>query len=216
MAFVLIPGNPAPEGAEELHFQARDGTALRAMIAPARGPSRGTVIICQGWKEFIEKYFEVARELQARGFTVFAMDWRGQGLSGRQTNNPQKSYYRTLDDPAKDLGYALQEYGDRLPSPRILLAHSMGGGISLRALQRKYVTVDGALFNAPMWGIRMAPQMRPVAWTLSTLARRIGQFDATALAIVNRHSPPKVSSRNEIAAAARAPTISLSQPIWRP
>ncbi|MBL8552358.1 MAG: alpha/beta hydrolase [Hyphomonadaceae bacterium] len=177
MAFVQIPGNPAPEGAEEIRFKARDGVELRAMIAPARGPARGTVVICQGWKEFIEKYFEVARELQARGFAVFAMDWRGQGLSGREARPATKSYFRTLDDPAKDLGFALQEFGGRLPRPHILLAHSMGGGISLRALQKKYVSFDGALFNAPMWGIR---SMNATSAFLVGLLRGLGAGKAYA------------------------------------
>ncbi|MEM9270933.1 MAG: alpha/beta hydrolase, partial [Pseudomonadota bacterium] len=39
-----------------------------------------------------------------------------------------------------------------LPTPRLLLAHSMGGGIGLRALVNG-LDVSGAIFSAPMWGI---------------------------------------------------------------
>ena len=44
---------------------------------------KGTVCIFPGRTEFIEKYFEVVRDLRARGFAVAVLDWRGQGLSDR-------------------------------------------------------------------------------------------------------------------------------------
>jgi lysophospholipase len=153
MAFVRVTGNPEPEGAEELWLEGRGGVKLRALIAPARGAPRGSVILFSGRTEFIEKYFEVIGELQQRGFTVFTMDWRGQGLSGREQTNPLKGHLATFDDPVADLYAALRVYGDRLPKPHIVLAHSMGGCIALRAMQTNRIAVDGAVFSAPMWGI---------------------------------------------------------------
>jgi lysophospholipase len=130
MAFVRVPGNLEPEGAQELSLEGRGGVKLRAMLAPAlTGSPRGSVIVCQGRTEFIEKYFEIARELQARGFVVFTFDWRGQGLSDRETENPLKGHLETLEDPAQDLG------------------------IALRAMQTRRLEPDAALFSAPMWGI---------------------------------------------------------------
>lgn len=160
MAFIRVPGNPEPEFAEELFFEGLGGVPLRAMIAPSAAPpapgtpSRGTVIVCPGRTEFIEKYFEVITELQARGFVVFCIDWRGQGLSGRETNNPLKGHLASIDDAVQDLFIALRRYGDRLPRPHVFVAHSMGGGIALRALQSNKITAEAALFSAPMWGIR--------------------------------------------------------------
>ncbi|MBU6373100.1 MAG: alpha/beta hydrolase [Alphaproteobacteria bacterium] len=154
MPFVRVSGNLEPDGAEELWLEGRGGVKLRALLAPALGgPSRGTVLLCNGRTEFIEKYFEVISELQMRGFVVFTMDWRGQGLSSRLISNPQKGHLETLDDPANDLGDAVRALGDRLPKPHIILAHSMGGGISLRAMQMRRIEVDAAAFSAPMWGI---------------------------------------------------------------
>ena len=41
------------------------------------------MVLLQGRAEFIEKYGETVGDLRARGFAVYALDWRGQGHSGR-------------------------------------------------------------------------------------------------------------------------------------
>lgn len=154
MAFIRVSGNLEPDGAEELWLEGRGGVKLRALLAPAlNGPPRGTVLLCAGRTEFIEKYFEVVSELQGRGFVVFCMDWRGQGLSSRLTDNPLKGHVETLDDPANDLGDAVRLLAARLPKPHVILSHSMGGAIALRAMQMRRVEVEAAAFSAPMWGI---------------------------------------------------------------
>lgn len=154
MAFVSVPGNDAPQGAEEHWLEGRGGVRVRVLTAPAtRSPARGSVIVAPGRTEFIEKYFEVLRELQSRGFAVFCIDWRGQGLSGREVDNPQKGHLQSFDDPVNDLSTALRLLAPQLPRPHIGLAHSMGGAILLRAMQTRRVELDAAAFSAPMWGI---------------------------------------------------------------
>ncbi len=154
MSLVCVPGNEIPSGAEEHWLEGRGGVKVRTLTAPSlRQPPRGTVIVAPGRTEFIEKYFEVIGELQARGFAVFCIDWRGQGLSGREVDNPQKGHFVTLDDPVNDLGTALRLNAEQLPRPHIALAHSMGGAIVLRALQTRRIELDAAAFSAPMWGI---------------------------------------------------------------
>ena len=119
MAFVRVPGNDIPEGAEEHWLEGRGGVKVRVLTAPARGPARGSVIVAPGRTEFIEKYFEVIRELQARGFAVFCIDWRGQGLSGREVDNGLKGHFVTFDDPVNDLSTALKLLANQLPRPHI-------------------------------------------------------------------------------------------------
>ena len=154
MAFVRVPGNDIPEGAEEHWLEGRGGVRVRVFTGPStRGAPRGSVIVAPGRAEFIEKYFEVIRELQGRGFCVFCIDWRGQGLSGRETPNPLKGHFASLDDPVNDLATALKLLAGKLPPPHIGLAHSMGGAIVLRALQTRRIELEAAAFIAPMWGI---------------------------------------------------------------
>lgn len=181
MAFVRIPGNPEPEGAEELWLEGRGGAKLRAMIAPAIGAApRGTVLLLNGRTEFIEKYFEAAREFQARGFFVMALDWRGQGLSSRALPDPMKGHFDTFDDPAQDLADAIGQLSARLPRPHIAVAHSMGGAITLRALQTRRTSVDGAVFIAPMWGIA---SLTPFAKRLARLLSSFGFGSAFSPAV---------------------------------
>ena len=92
--FVLVPGNPPPQGAEIVWFKGTGGRALRACVAPALAPDkpRGTAIVCPGRTEFIEKYFEVGHELQAMGFAVVILDWPGQGLSDRLLEDSKKGH----------------------------------------------------------------------------------------------------------------------------
>ena len=172
MAFIRVPGNPEPDGAVEEWFEGRGGIKLRALFAPSRtSPPRGSVLVCNGRTEFIEKYFEVLRELQQRGFCVFTMDWRGQGLSDRLLPNPLKGHFESMDDPVNDLAMALKSLADRLPRPHIVLAHSMGGCIALRAMQTRRIEVDGAIFSAPMWGIA---NLSPTARKFARFVKSIG------------------------------------------
>jgi lysophospholipase len=155
LAFVRVPGNEPPDGAEEHWLEGRGGVKVRVLTAPStRGEARGSVIVAPGRTEFIEKYFEVIRELQARGFAVFCIDWRGQGLSGREVENGLKGHFVNFDDPVNDLSTALKLLAGKLPRPHIGLAHSMGGAILLRALTTRRIELDAAAFSAPMWGIQ--------------------------------------------------------------
>jgi lysophospholipase len=170
MGFVSVPGNDVPEGAEEHWLEGRGGVKVRALTAPAlASPPRGSVIVAPGRTEFIEKYFEVIRELQARGFAVFCIDWRGQGLSGREVHNGVKGHFVSFDDPVNDLSTALKLLNAKLPRPYIGLAHSMGGAIMLRALQTRRIELEAAAFSAPMWGIA----------GLSAMAKRYARFMAS-------------------------------------
>ena len=172
--FVDVPGNPRPEGAELVWFTGSGGRTLRACMAPSpRGESaRGTVIVCPGRTEFIEKYFEVARELQQKGFAVLILDWPGQGLSDRLLEDSRKGHIDTFQTFMGALTRGLDAFEDRLPKPYVSLAHSMGGAIALAALTQNLVTVKAAAFVAPMWGLRTRVLgIRYLVWAMRAMGR---------------------------------------------
>ena len=72
MDLIETPDNPAPGGAQVATIRTRDGLDLRVARWHPLGDARGTVVICQGRAEFIEKYFETVRELLARKLCVVA------------------------------------------------------------------------------------------------------------------------------------------------
>lgn len=163
----------APAGGAAFWLTAADGVRLRA-AAWGKG-KRGTVFLFPGRTEYIEKYGPAAGEFAARGFAMIVMDWRGQGLADRPLPDRETGHVTGFADYQLDVAAAVEaarELG--LPEPFYLVAHSMGGAIGLRAL------IEGrpfkaAAFSAPMWGIRIAPALRPVAWTLAATSRRVGQ-----------------------------------------
>ena len=135
---------------------------------------RGTVLLFPGRTEYIEKYGRAARDLRERGYATITVDWRGQGLADRAFGDRALGHVNAFTDYQKDVAAMLTHARDLgLPRPFYLIAHSMGGAIGLRALIEG-LPVRAAVFSAPMWGIQMSAALRPFAWGLSTVARRIG------------------------------------------
>ncbi|MGF1463384.1 MAG: alpha/beta fold hydrolase [Maricaulaceae bacterium] len=153
LEWIDLPGDPAPDGLESHRITGADDVSLRVVYAPAKGEAKGSVVIAPGRTEFVEKYAETMRELQARGFACVCVDHRGQGLSDRLLDNPLKGHVTRFEAYAEDFETVYTAFDDRLPGPRILLAHSMGGAIGLAVLLRGAVRFDGVLFSAPMWGL---------------------------------------------------------------
>lgn len=150
-----------------------DRVRIRIGVWGADAP-KGTVLLLCGRTEYVEKYSIPAGDLAARGYATVAIDWRGQGLADRLLDDPRIGHVGQFSDYQHDvqamLG-AVREMG--LPEPYYLIGHSMGGCIGLRALYEG-LPVAAAAFTGPMWGISMAPYLRPVAWALGRLVPAIG------------------------------------------
>lgn len=167
-----------PDGGHALWLTAGDGVRLRVAVWPQG--SKGTVLILTGRTESVEKYGRTAAELARRGYASLAIDWRGQGLSDRLTAMPMAGHVARFSDYQRDL-VAVRVALDtlHLPQPLFLLAHSMGGTIALRALIDGF-PVQAAAFTGPMWGIHIAPTLRPLAWAIATGARAAGRGQSLA------------------------------------
>jgi lysophospholipase len=155
-----------PPGGSFGTFAASDGAELRYALWPREG-ARGTVTLQGGFTEFIEKHFESVGDLLGRGFAVAAMDWRSQGLSQRSLANPQKIHATSFRRYADDLG----EFEDRivapaLPGPYFVLAHSMGGHITLRYLHNRPPMIRAAVLSAPMVDIQFPEKLR---WLIAAI-----------------------------------------------
>lgn len=172
---VLVPGNPPPDGAEIIWFKGEGGIRLRLLFAPLEN-ARALAVVCPGRTESIEKYFEVCRVLQAKGFAIACFDWPGQGLSERPLKNPIRGHVTTFDTYVDALVRGLAEIADRAPKTRIIVAHSMGGAISMEALRTGKVEAKLAAFSAPMWGIPVPPALQAFARSVNALG--FGAFPA--------------------------------------
>ncbi len=129
--------------------------------------ARGTVMLLQGRGEFIERYYETIHDLVARGFAVVTFDWRGQGGSTRLTRDGRRGHVRSFADYDMDLeSVAEQVMLPDLPPPYFGLAHSTGGQVMLRALDR-HGWFAGAMLLAPFLGLGLAPLPAPVVKVLA-------------------------------------------------
>lgn len=164
-----------PDNGQAAWLTTFDGFRIRAAHW-TDADAKATVLLFPGRTEYIEKYGRTARDLVARGFAVVTVDWRGQGLADRPAHNPAQGHINSFNDYQTDIAAVMGYVRDLgLPEPYYLLGHSMGGCIGLRALHEG-LQVKSAAFTGPMWGIGLAPNVRPVAWILSTLAKKFG-FD---------------------------------------
>jgi len=133
------------------------------------------VCIFQGRAEFIEKYYEVVRDLRARGFAVATFDWRGQGLSQRALKDPRKGHVGSFAEFAIDLETFMKEVVlPDCPPPLFALAHSMGAAVLIQAAAKGHRWFDRMVLTAPM--IRLAQRrMYGMAPALARIVRFAGR-----------------------------------------
>lgn len=162
----------APKGAKSHWRSCSDGVRVR--ITTWSGGNKGTVLILPGRTEFIEKYGPTVTEFLNRGHSVAVIDWRGQGLSDRIAKNHQLGHVKNFSDYQLDIAQMLDVVkSEDMPKPSILLAHSMGGCIALRALHNG-LEIDKVIFSAPMWGIYIEPLLRFPAKLIAKIGPKIG------------------------------------------
>ena len=179
MKLISIPANPVPDEAATATLQTPDGVLIRyARWAPP--PSRkGTVCIFQGRAEFIEKYFEVVRDLRVRGFAVATFDWRGQGLSERPLSDRFRGHVGNFAEYMTDLETFMKEVVlPDCPPPLFALGHSMGASVLIQAAGKGHRWFDRMVLTAPMLrlGVRRMYGLAPGLARLLRLSGRGGGY----------------------------------------
>ena len=125
------PDNKCPPRFSSGNIKASDGISLRwARFDAIVSEPLGTVLLLQGRGEYIEKWFEVIAELQARGFSVLTFDWRGQGGSQRLVGDGQKGYVQDFSEYSLDLEVMVGHL-NLFEGPYYLFAHSTGALIAI-------------------------------------------------------------------------------------
>jgi len=140
---------------------------LYARVARPSAMVRAWVILVHGLGEHTGRYGHVAGALVARGFAVIGWDLRGHGRSSGERGDVSAGEV-LVDDLALVCRHFHQE-----GCPSFLFAHSLGGQIALRLLERDADICRGAVvaspwlrlaFNPPWWKVilaRLAMRIRP-------------------------------------------------------
>ncbi|NCP66498.1 MAG: alpha/beta fold hydrolase [Paraglaciecola sp.] len=144
------------QSVEQGKLQSKD--ALEIAYAYAINPeNKGTVVISAGRIEAYIKYKEVIFDIYQQGYSVFIHDHRGQGFSGRMTDNPHMGYVDDFDDYVRDLHDFMQQVvRPHCQQQPLLLGHSMGCAIAVLYCLAYPQAFKKVAFSAPMFGIRPA------------------------------------------------------------
>jgi len=156
---------PVLERTGQIEFlEKADGSRLRVGMWPATTNSKGVIVLVSGFREYMEKYSELIDDFLKKGFAVYAMDNRGQGLSHRLVDNRHKSYIDNFESYLDDLHFYVktkitsEKANEGLPL--FLMGHSMGGHISLRYLHDHPGIFDKAVLMAPMIRVDLGNKVR--------------------------------------------------------
>lgn len=111
------------------------------------------ILISSGRTEAALKYKELIFDLYKNGYSVYIHDHRGQGSSGRMTEDPDMGYIDNFQFYIDDMKYM---YDNLLKKSnhekKYLLTHSMGGAIGMTYLEQNPNDFNAAAFSSPMLG----------------------------------------------------------------
>lgn len=164
-----------PVEAVETRWQAPDGHPIRRIDWPAGslpdGPARGSILFMPGRGDAYEKYLELLDHWYRGGWHVTAADWRGQAGSGRLGFDAVTGHVDDFAIWIDDLAAFWASWKASTPAPHVLIGHSMGGHLVLRAVAERRVDPTALVLSAPMLGFlpRCVPD-RLLGWLALRLA----------------------------------------------
>lgn len=213
-----------PAGSTIGHWAAPDGWKLRVFDWPAAS-SRGSILFAGGRGDFFEKYLEFLHNMKERGWSVRAFDWRGQGGSGRLSDDPLCGHASDFAPMIDDAAEFARKWSAETPGPHVVIAHSMGGHLILRAISEARITPDAAILIAPMLGLQSGPFGARLAARIAGWMTRIGRPERMAWKANERPSVPGASRKamlthdpdryqDELWWRRTNPEIALGPPSW--
>jgi lysophospholipase len=138
-----------PKDAIESTWIGPDGWEFRQLDWHQAEP-RGSLLFMTGRADFYEKYLETFHDFHERGWNITSVDWRGQGGSGRCGPHPHVGHIDDFGTWVGDLAALFDQWRVSRPGPHVVLGHSMGGHLVLRALTEQLIHPDAAILSAPM------------------------------------------------------------------
>ncbi len=147
-----------PGDANETNWVAPDGHPVRRIdwqgLAEQddEAPLRGSILFLPGRGDFYEKYLESLDYWHSEGWRVTALDWRGQAGSGRLSADLATGHVEDFSVWLDDLTAFWEQWTRETPGPHVIIGHSMGGHLVLRALAEKRINPVAVVLSAPMLG----------------------------------------------------------------
>jgi lysophospholipase len=138
-------------------FEGRKGITLRYRKWELPD-EKGAIVFLPGRGDPFEVFAESFHDFVQAGYSVYALDERGQGSSDRILSDPQLGYVDKFKYYARDARAFLEQVVNARPhANRFLMAHSMGGAIAAYYLTERPGDFTGAVLVAPMLKINTKP-----------------------------------------------------------
>lgn len=215
-----------PEDSRQSAWSAPDGWPLRLFERPppAGVPCRGSILFQGGRGDIVEKYLETLDGWHAAGWSIASLDWRGQGKSGRLSADPHCGHIEDFAQYIADLRAFWADWRARSPGPHVVMGHSMGGHLVLRAAIEGAIDPQAIVLIAPMLGLK-GPGGPGIGQALATLMTRLG--DPARKAWKGNERPHTLASRQSLLTHdprryedetwwhARDPELVTGPPSWR-
>jgi len=214
-----------PAEAVESRWHAADNWAIRRIDWQGAHPPRGSLLFLPGRGDHYEKYLETLAYYADAGWCVTAIDWRGQGESGRLLDDREVGHIDDFATWIADLRMFWSGWKSENPGPHVVMAHSMGGHLAMRALVEKAIDPDVVVMSAPMLSIQTGGL--PLSWNhaFAKLMVTLGKGEVAAWKVSEKPMSP-MSMRgkmlthdddryeDEIAWWKLRPNVKLGPPSW--
>lgn len=203
-------------------WTAPDGWRHRRFDLPADHP-RGRLLFQGGRSDVFEKYLEVIEHLRAQGWSVTSFDWRGQGGSGRLGPDPRVGHATDFSVLVRDLAAFWRDWIAEGEGPHVVVGHSMGGHMILRALAEATLDPAAAVLSAPMiqvrspFGARLSAQIARYMVRRGDPARAAWKWSDSQAELERRHRRLTLDSsrgQDERWWYAERPDLELGPPSW--
>lgn len=214
-----------PVDAIESMWNAEDGWPIRRIDWAGAETPRGSMLFLPGRGDHYEKYLETLAFFAAQGWRVTSIDWRGQGASGRLLDDPQVGHIDDFSTWIADLRFFWAKWKSETPGPHVVLAHSMGGHLAMRALVEKAIDPVAVAMSAPMLGIQTGGLPLAINHVFAKLMCKIGRGEVAAWKVSEKPlSPMNLRAKilthdrdryeDEIAWWGLRPEVKLGPPSW--
>lgn len=110
---------------------------------------RGTLILIQGWRGFIENYSPWIHQWHEAGFEVIAVDLPGQGASTDRLDDPEKPWSGDISLYGEEIAAFINARKADARAPVTLIGESFGAHITMRAIADGHLDPERLVFLVP-------------------------------------------------------------------
>ena len=192
------------------------GVTLRYLSEERPHPAAAVVLV-GGHAESFYKYAELCYDLRDLDVSIYALDPRGQGSSGRLLPDPEKSHVRRWRDYVEDLELFVDSVVRRRTGARLVaLGHSLGGGIVAAYMEEHPADFDSAILSAPLVGHAVGGPAMALLAVMEPFARQTyvpggGPFRETPFE-ANRETHSRARHERKFRDYAEHPEIRIGDP----